>query len=120
RTGLVRAVVVVLALGPALAEAGRPRLVRRYQPARHEAPLLRTYAGARDAGLALLARFPPATHHIVGVGRSPAPVIAVLRALSSRQAPSAGDHTVVASTLPASGLKAPVPVDQYPAYFRHF
>ena len=97
-------------------------LRRRYQSAAHLGPVSTwpQYRAVRDAGLALLRKFPPTEHYIVGVGRSPTMVIGFLKALSLDGEPDSFDVPAIATTIPASGLKREVAPAAYAEYYRHF
>ena len=113
---------------PAAEAAGaanpRVKVTRRYK-----APRLRTtgdrleqakYDNYKKAALAILKKFPPRTHFIIGVGRSPVGPVSFLKDLSLRARPRSGDISGLAASVPASGLGTTPDVADYPEYFRHF
>jgi hypothetical protein len=133
-----RPVIVALALVTALAGMGEvsanrqsapptpPKLrnpFRAGRPAPGTGPLMQTQNGShldanqyqqiRDASIALMTKFPPKEYFYVGVGRSPAPIIAFLENLAVR-----GDD--VAINFPASGVRSHDPMQHKDAYYAYF
>ncbi|HEU5058693.1 MAG TPA: hypothetical protein VFU21_19305 [Kofleriaceae bacterium] len=106
------------------ASAPRVKIQRRYK-----APKQRTagdrldqtkYDNYKKAALAILKKFPPRTHFILGVGRSPVGPVSFLKDLSLRTRPKSGDMSPLAASIPASGLGSAADPASYDEYFRHF
>jgi len=83
--------LLIMALWLAPLPASLPAALAEYYPAISEES---DYREIRNLSLRLVEKFPPAEYHYVGVGRSPAPVMAFLR--------EAGMAT---TTIPLSGLR---------------
>ena len=105
---------------PVASGAWQPqRYVQQLQRTAHHVPAAVTpeaiitkpnYDQFRGAVVDLLRRFPPSQHVFVGVGRSPAPLMALMQNLDSK----------LAFNFPASGLRAQDPTRYFAAYAEHF
>jgi hypothetical protein len=110
----------------AAAKRGAPdvKVTRRYKPPskRSKAAALSAtkYANYKKAGLALLRKYSPETHFILGVGRSPVGPVSFLKELTIRGKPVSGDISSLAASVPASSLKSEVDQDRHAEFFRHF
>ena len=100
------------------------KITRRYRPPskRSKSAALEAskYANYKKSGLALLRKFSPETHFILGVGRSPVGPVSFLKELTIRGKPVSGDISSLAASVPASSLKSEVDQDRYDEFFRHF
>jgi hypothetical protein len=94
------------------ADPGKKHLMKT-QSGTHLDP--RQYGEIRDASFALMKQFPPDKYYYIGLGRSPASMIAFLQNLSTQK-----DPTDVAMNFPASGVRWAEPVSYQKNYYKYF
>ena len=73
------------------------------------------YGEIRDASFALMKKYPPDKYYYIGLGRSPASMIAFIQNLSTRK-----DPTDIAMNFPASGVRGAEPISYKKNYYEYF